>query len=140
MVVVWFDRLYGGGGVTGIKASTLITGKDGSLKATVRIPKELYDRSGLAIRLQTVDGSVSPVSNWFSNTSTANGVGSGAPYGYTGGIPSVSVASVLEDDEVAIEARQFPARKELNVFMGKMGTQGLNGIQVGTVKTGKDAR
>jgi len=138
MVIVWFDRMYGGGGVTGIKAGTLIAGSDGSLKATVRIPKELHDRSALAIRLQAVDGSGSSVSNWFSNASSENGVGSGAPYGYTGGIPSISIASVLEDDEVSIEARQFPARKELNVFMGKMGTQGLNGIKVGMVKTEKD--
>lgn len=136
--IVWFDRLYGQGSVTGIKAGTVTTGRDGSLNATVRIPKEMYDRNALAVRLQSTNGSGNLVSNWFSNATSANGIGGGAPYASKSGIPAISIVEVNEGDSVKISGSHFPARKDLTVLMGKMGTQGLNGAKVDTVKTEKD--
>lgn len=136
--IVWFDRLYGQGSVTGIKAGIVSTGRDGSLNATVRIPKEMYDRNALAIRLQSTNGSGSLISNWFSNATSENGIGGGAPYASKSGIPAIRIVEVNEGESVKISGSQFPGKKELTVLMGKMGTQGLNGVEVDTVKTEKD--
>jgi LysM repeat protein len=136
--IVWFDRLYGQSDVTGIKAGTVTTGRDGSLNATVRIPKEMYDRSALAVRLQSTSGSGNLISNWFSNATSENGIGGGAPYAFKSGIPAITIVEVNEGDSVKISGVRFPAKKELTVLMGKLGTQGLNGVEVDTVKTEKD--
>lgn len=136
--IVWFDRLYGQGGVTGIKAGTVSTGRDGVLNATVRIPKELHDRNALAVRLQSTNGSANLISNWFSNATSEEGMGGGAPYASKSGIPAIRIVEVNEGDSIKISGSQFPGKKELTVLMGKMGTQGLNGVEVDTVKTEKD--
>jgi hypothetical protein len=135
---VWFERLSGQSGVSSVKAGTLTTSRDGSINATVRIPKEMIDRSPLALRLQAVDGSGSVVSNWFGNATSEDGVGSGAPYGSKSGIPGMSIREVDKNQNVTLEGYRFPARKEVTIWMGKMGTEGLNGIKAGTVKTDKN--
>lgn len=136
--IVWFDRLYGQGDVTGIKAGTVTTSRDGTLNATVRIPKEMYDRNALAVRLQSTNGSGNLITNWFSNATSEKGIGGGAPYASKSGIPAITIVEVNEGDSVKISGSRFPAKKELTVLMGKLGTQGLNGVEVDTVKTEKD--
>jgi LysM repeat protein len=136
--VVWFERLSGQSGVAGVKASTLTTSRDGSINATIRIPREMVDRNVLALRLQAVDGSGNLVSNWFSNVTSEDEVGSGAPYGSRSSVPGMSIREIDKNQSVSLEGYRFPARKEVTVWMGKMGTQGLNGVKVDTVKTDKN--
>lgn len=135
---VWFERLSGQSGVTSVKAGRLTTSRDGSINATVRIPKEMIDRGALALRLQAADGSGSVVSNWFGNVTSKDGVGSGAPYGSKSGIPGMSIREVDKNQSVTVEGYRFPARTEVGIWMGKMGTEGLNGVKVDTVKTDKN--
>jgi LysM repeat protein len=138
MYAVWFERLSGQSGVASVKAGTLITSMDGTINTSVRIPKEMVDRNSLAVRLQAVDGSGSAVSNWFSNVTSKDEVGSGAPYGSKSSVPGMSIREVDRNQSVTIEGYQFPARKEVTVWMGKIGTQGVNGIKIDTVKTDKN--
>lgn len=136
--IVYFDRQYGKGGTIGIKAGTILSARDGSIKATVSIPKALSDYSALAIRLQAADGSGSTISNWFANMDSDNDSGGGAPYSYNGGIPTVQIAGVNRGRNVTLDISHFPARQELKVLMGKIGTQGINGIEVTTIKTDRN--
>jgi hypothetical protein len=53
----------------------------------------------------------------------------------TEAIPTIAILSVLENDSVTIRANNFPSDTKFDVFMGKMGTNGLNGIKVDSVNS-----
>lgn len=54
---------------------------------------------------------------------------------YTG-IPTFRIIQVKTDESVTIETNNFPANQTFTVTMGRMGTQGVNGITVGTLNSG----
>lgn len=51
-------------------------------------------------------------------------------------IPTFSISSVIKDQSVTIKTFNFPANDTFRVLMGKMGTKGVNGIQVATTNSG----
>lgn len=55
----------------------------------------------------------------------------------SGKIPTFSIVSVERDETVTIKTRNFPANDTFKVLMGPMGTRGINGIQVDTIKSGE---
>jgi LysM repeat protein len=55
------------------------------------------------------------------------------PSGY---VPTFSISSVVRDNTVTIQTANFPPNDTFNVLMGKFGTQGVNGVKVGTFKSG----
>ncbi|MEA2008801.1 MAG: hypothetical protein U9O54_06740 [Chloroflexota bacterium] len=129
---------YGTLGVAGAIVDTVDTGTGGEFAATYTIPAPLYGEYRIAIRLE------SPTSgyyayNWFYNNSTTSGsAGSGGgstPSGYVG-IPTFMIADVTRDQDVTIQANNFPANDTFNVRMNVYGTLGIGGTIVDTVATG----
>ncbi len=51
-------------------------------------------------------------------------------------ITTFTIVSVVQDSSVTIQTANFPANDIYNVLMGPMGTQGINGINVGTTDSG----
>ncbi|OQX60893.1 MAG: hypothetical protein B5M51_09510 [Anaerolinea sp. 4484_236] len=129
---------YGTLGIAGVIVDTVDTGTGGEFAATYNIPAPLHGEYRIAIRLE------SPTSgyyayNWFYNNSTASGsAGSGGgstPSGYVG-IPTFMITDVTQNQDVTIQANNFPANDTFNVLMNAYGTLGIGGILVDTVATG----
>jgi LysM repeat protein len=57
--------------------------------------------------------------------------------GDTETIPTISIKSVVEDTSVTIRTANFPKNTDFVVRMGRYGTQGVNGVYVTTVNSGK---
>lgn len=148
--------LLGTRGIDGIVVGSVESGEGGSLLFTFDIPQELQSEDAIAIRLDSTTGGYYSY-NWFYN----NDFGThedGTPAGevaedddsedtsdedsesetvttYTG-IPSISITSVETDEEVTVQTHNFPADKEFIVLMGKIGTRGVNGIEVTRIDSG----
>jgi hypothetical protein len=48
-------------------------------------------------------------------------------------IPTITILSVVEDKSVTIRANNYPADTKFDVLMGKMGTNGVDGIKVDSI-------
>lgn len=132
-----FDVLmnyYGTLGVNGYKVGTIASGKGGSFAATFNIPPELKGQQKIAIRLQSNTGSGYYAYNWFYNATT-NGSKPGNGGGNSG-IPTISISSVVRNKTVTLQTHNFPANQSFTVLMNYIGTQGKNGIKVGTINSG----
>jgi len=148
--------LLGTKGVDGIVVGSIDSGEGGSLFFTFDIPDELESKETIAIRLDSTTGGYYSY-NWFYN----NDFGThedGRPAGEepedndsenTGdedsdsgqdstykGIPTISISSVEPDQSVTVQTHNFPADKEFVVLMGKIGTRGVNGIEVTSIDSG----
>jgi len=142
--------LLGTKGVDGIVVGSVNSGDGGSLQFTFDIPEELQSEDAIAIRLDSTTGGYYSY-NWFYNNDFGTHEG-GSPAeetpedsdtddtageesdteetsAYTG-IPTISISSVETEQEVTVDTHNFPADKEFVVLMGKMGTKGVNGIEV----------
>ncbi|MDD5369016.1 MAG: hypothetical protein PHQ40_08025 [Anaerolineaceae bacterium] len=128
-------------GVGGIVVDKTDSPEGGSFSATYSIPPDLAGQALIAIRLQSPQGFFSY--NWFTNNSTnptttptpeGTGVATTAP---SAKIPTISITAVVRDSKVTINTANFPASQTFIVTMGKFGTQGLGGIQVGTIDSGE---
>jgi len=51
-------------------------------------------------------------------------------------IPTISIQGVTEDVKVTIQTQNFPANRDFIARMGLFGTKGVDGIEVGLVKSG----
>ncbi len=51
-------------------------------------------------------------------------------------VPVIGILSVVRDVSVTIRTANFPANTDFTATMGSMGTQGINGIVVGSVNSG----
>jgi hypothetical protein len=136
---------FGTLGVGGMDVGTTPSGNGGALTETYHIPSDLKGLDQIAIRLQ------SPTSgyfafNWFWNTTaTATATPSPTPSpapsptpaasGYTG-FPTFSIVTVVQDKTVSIQGVNFPANDTFEVLIGAYGTQGIDGINVGSTNTG----
>jgi hypothetical protein len=103
------------------------TDSSGAFTKTFRIPSKLVDIAKVGIQLSNSHGVAA--TNWFINAnSDGNTGGEGSP------TFSISLVSVDENDSVRIKANNLPANVTFDVRMGKSGTQGVNGIKVGTMR------
>jgi LysM repeat protein len=130
---------FGTRGVNGIKVGKVDSGKGGQMVLTFNIPDELRDRKQIAIRLETTDGSGYFAYDWFYNYTWGEGSGTGGVdtgKGYTG-FPTFSISAVVEDQSVTIKTTNFPPNDTFNVYMGRMGTRGVNGIKVASIDSGE---
>ena len=121
---------YGTKGVGGIEVTTINSGLGGSFEDTYDIPDDLKGDYRIAIRLESTNG-VYYAYNWFYNN-TSDGSSSS---GYTG-IPTFSIISVVQDDQVTIKTNNFPEDMDFTVTMGTYGTAGVGGIVVDTTNSG----
>jgi hypothetical protein len=53
-----------------------------------------------------------------------------------GTIPTISIVGVTQDAKVTIQTHNYPANRDFDVRMGKVGTRGIGGILVGTFNSG----
>lgn len=122
---------YGTQGIDGILISTV----DASiLKRTFPIPVTLQDEAKIAIRYESRDSSL-VLYTWFENLAGGSGGAGGEVSGYYG-IPTFSIVSVNEDEDVTIQTYNFPANMTFQVLMGEMWTQGIGGTLVTTLDSG----
>lgn len=125
-------------GIGGIYVGDLNSGAGGTLTATFNIPEALKNDARISIRAQTAHANPYYAFNWFYNAST-NGDGSDPGDGTTipvpvyTGIPTFTVCTVTRDGSVTILTKNFPTNQTFAVTMGPMYTQGIGGIQVGTL-------
>lgn len=128
-------------GEGGTVVGTLDSAAGGSISATFTIPDALKAEYQVAIRLDSSAGYYS--FNWFYNVGSSPApaptpVPTPTPGG-TGynGIPTFIITAVSRDQTVTIAAHNFPPQQDFQVFMGQMGTMGVNGTAVTTTNTGK---
>ena len=106
---------------------TVTTSQDGTFKATYKIPSKLHDV--VKIRITATNNLGDAVTNWFFNgTYESNTGGIGSP------TMSFVVQSVDKDSKVKIKISNLRPNTTFKVYMGKAGSQGVNGILVGTIK------
>lgn len=132
---------YGTQAVNGIEVDKWNSGSGGSQTPTFSIPDQLKGTYRIAIRLVDT-GSGYYGYNWFYNNTTGStgggGGGNGSPQppnGYTG-VPVFFITAVVRDQNATITTQNFPPGLTFNVTMGPMGTQGINGYNVGTLNSG----
>jgi hypothetical protein len=133
-----FDVLmgeYGTMGIDGIEVETVNSGDDGDFVANFDIPLSLQDEVKIAIRYESQDSSL-VLYTWFENQAGGSGGAGGATSIYYG-IPTFSIVSVTEDEDVTVQTNNFPSNKTFQVLMGEMWTQGVGGTLVTTIDSGE---
>ncbi|MCB9136480.1 MAG: LysM peptidoglycan-binding domain-containing protein [Anaerolineales bacterium] len=110
--------------------ATVTTASDGSFTGTYTLPNKLRDVSKIKIVVKNSVGDTA--SNWFYNlTSNGNPGGIGSP------TLTLTVISVKEGKTVKIQASNLLPDVTYEVMMGKTGTEGIDGILVGTINNAK---
>jgi LysM repeat protein len=127
---VYLDRKNSSEKVTGIRVDSVTTDSNGYVSDTVQIPLEYKDRRELSLRLVSSDGNSFVATSWFLNATSSGTV--------AGSVPTFSIIAVVKDNSVTIQTFNFPANKQFEVLMGKMGTQGINGTRVDKIKSDND--
>lgn len=125
---------YGTQGINGELIATVEPDADGFLKQTFPIPFALQDDAKIAIRFESEDSSL-VLHTWVENIAGVSG-GMGGPVSAYYGIPTISILKVTEDEEVTIKTNNYPADKDFQVLMGKIGTRGVGGILITTINSG----
>lgn len=128
--------LSGTKGINGVLAGSLNSGAGGTLIITCPIPTSLNDEDTIAVRLESTTGGYYAY-NWFSNITFGTHEGA-TPIEQAVVSPIISPASVKEGVMVVMNAAGFPKNKEINVRMGKYGTNGVNGVFIKMVNSGED--
>lgn len=138
-----FDILMGKMGtqaIGGTYVTTINSAEGGTFAATFNILELLKGDYQIAIRLQTADNYFYAY-NWFYNNTTSFGTSTDGtqPFGtpsFYSGIPTFSITGVVKDNSVTILTNNFPPGYDFDVLMGKMWTQGIDGIYVTTISSG----
>jgi hypothetical protein len=132
---------FGTLGVGGIVVGSFDSGGGGSFSVTFDIPDALHGRSRIAIRADSSDGFFS--FNWFwnntssssgSNTETSTETHTHTPSAQ--GIPTFTIIDVSRDENVTFQTHNFPSNQTFTVRMGRFGTLGIGGIEVGSFNSG----
>ncbi len=114
-------------------AGTVLTDKNGAFTRTLALPKQMIDVPMVRVSLANSRGVFT--ANWFFNTTAS---------GNTGGVgtPAITltVDQVKKDGWVKITASNLPQNVTFDVFMGKAGSQGLDGVYVGKMIAAKSGR
>ena len=109
------------------RVGTVTTDQHGSFTRTFAIPASLVDVARIEVSLYSSSGD--SASNWFINA-TADEL--------TGGIgaPAFSFRAlrVVEDVDVELRTSNMPADVPFKVLMGKAGSKGVGGVEVGSVR------
>jgi hypothetical protein len=114
-------------GIGGTVVATTPSGAGGTFQATYDIPPEFHGASRVAIRLESLPFFAY---NWFDNRPAA-------PAPVHVGIPTFRIVSVVPDESVTIETNNFPAGRDFQVMMGRIGTQAIGGTVVATTPSGE---
>jgi len=124
-------------GIGGIKVATTKSGSGGSFSVKYNIPAALVGEYQIAIRLESPKSGYYAYNWFYNNTASGKPKASPAPSsGYTG-YPTFSIVSVKEGKSVTIKTNNLPPNDTFKVKMNWMGTLGVGGEVVGTLKSGK---
>ena len=124
-----YMRAYGHSSGASVRVGSATTDKYGAFTRTFFIPGSLVDVPRIEARLYNTSGD--SASNWFINaTSEELTGGNGAP------AFSFRVLRVVEDEDIELRTSNLPADVPFKVLMGKSGSKGVDGIQVGSVRDG----
>jgi hypothetical protein len=132
---------FGTLGVGGIVVGSFDSGSGGSFSVTFDIPDALHGRSRIAIRADSSQGFFS--FNWFwnntsssssSNTETSTETQTHTPS--ANGVPTFTITDVTRDENVTFQTHNFPSNQTFTVRMGRFGTLGIGGIEVGSFNSG----
>lgn len=109
-----------------IYTGVVTTDKDGTFKVTYKIPKALVDVSKIRVTIISTKGTV--LSNWFYNATLS---------GNTGGVNAPQASIVVDSSKlnkwVKIKVSNLTAKLTYQVYIGKEGSKGLNGVWVGSL-------
>lgn len=123
---VYLSKFKTGANPASYLVGSLVTDSKGAFVKTYRIPGKLVDVS--KIKILITNGKGDTATNWFINATSKS---------YTGGEGSAkfsfTVVEVKKNAYVKIKTSNLPANVSFNVYMGKAGSQGLNGTRVGTL-------
>ncbi|MFN2144672.1 MAG: hypothetical protein ACK2T7_04930 [Anaerolineales bacterium] len=134
---------YGTKGVGGVQVATQAAGT-GSFTATYDIPASLKNETTIAIRLQSPTTGYYSY-NWFWNKDqpttggspsvTPSGSGWGYPPNGPSTIPNTTITDTTEGVDVTVKGKNFTTNDTYNVYIGKIGTNGVGGVKVDTIDT-----
>ena len=122
-------------GINGTIADSFSSGSGGTKTYTFNIPAGLQGLKQIAIRFDSTTGSGYFAYNWFYNSST--GGGTSTPGGGYTGYPTFKIVAVVRNSSVTIKTNNLPPNDTFKVLMNKMGTKGVNGVQVDTFNSGE---
>ncbi|PKN85262.1 MAG: hypothetical protein CVU46_11575 [Chloroflexi bacterium HGW-Chloroflexi-8] len=129
---------YGTLGVGGTQVATFDSLAGGTQTFTFDIPAALKDEAKLAIRLEATEGVKYFAYDWFVNNTAATVTSTPttttptpAPSGYKG-YPTSAIVSAVKAEDVTIKFINLPKDTDFKVLIGKYGTKGVGGTQVGT--------
>jgi hypothetical protein len=132
---------FGTLGIGGEVVVTTESGNGGAFEVTYTIPTKLADLGQIAIRLQSPTTGFFAY-NWFFNTTAietptpqVTPTATPTPPGYSG-FPTFTISAVVKDETVTITGKNFPTNDTFTVTMGKFGTLGIGGTNVGTTDSG----
>jgi hypothetical protein len=126
---------YGTLAIGGIVSAEVTSSDTGAFEATFPIPADLAAEKVIAIRLDDKTGGWYAY-NWFYNTAAPVEPAPEPTPAPVVKYPSFSIAAVVKDTNVTISGINFPANTDFTVLMGKMWTQGVNGIEVAEFNSG----
>jgi hypothetical protein len=124
----------------GYYVTTTYTGEGGVLDRTFSIPAALNGMGTIVLRFESADGeyiAYGPFTNQAGGTSkpaSGSAPASGSSTSSTG--LELYVQSVAPDEDVSVRTGNFPAGTFFNVYMGKHGTNGVNGVLVARTNSG----
>lgn len=124
-------------GVGGVKVAEFNSEDGGNQVHTFDIPEALKDYNKIAIR---IDSGVYYAFDWFINQvleeAAADSSETTTETRLPDNFPSSSFVSVDPGGMVTFMVYNFPKDTDFNVYMGKYGTRGVNGIYVQTFNSG----
>lgn len=130
---------YGTYGIGGIRVATTNSGDGGSFIATYSIPAELAGMERIAIRMESSTSGYYAYNWFYNNTYPAPQppvtTPTPAPEPVYSGYPYFFIKSVVRDEEVTIQAYNFPPNDAFILTMGPYGGYGIGGEVVTTTTT-----
>jgi LysM repeat protein len=121
---------YGDDPDHGILIDKVDTGNGGYQKIVFDIPWELQGLARLTLRMESPTTHNAAIVSFYNQNQGGGSSGGNKVY------PTISIIAVDKDFSVTIRANNLPADDAFEVLMNKMGTQGKNGILVGTIASG----
>ena len=124
----------------GYYVTTTFTGEGGVLNRTFDIPAALHGVGTIILRFESADGqdvAYGPFTNQVGGSSKpASGSAPASGSSSSSTNLELYIQSVEPDDNLSVRTGNFPAGTFYNVYMGKHGTNGLNGVLVARTNSG----
>jgi LysM repeat protein len=119
-----------------VRVGSVTTNRNGAFAATFNLPKKLVDVRQISVFV--MGGGRVLAQNWFYNE-TASGDTGGDDGDNASDDLTIQVVRVVEDEEVTIQARNFPTRTVFKVWMADRDARRLKWIEVINVETGRSS-